>query len=346
MASIKCISCGLVNFATASSCKRCGNEISIGLSQSNKPSIKIDKGNSPVRANTRHRFLLPSYSLNGCGILMYGHKQLSSDTFEVTRWITLCTIPLIPLSTWEILPLRTDDGLLPLSTKYTFEIIDHRPLNIEHILRVYGVTLVAMLPILILVKLKNGKPANIFDIIQFFLTAGWGFAISVIAHRKHEKMFAPEELTTAQMPIPSRQPANKSIRLSIFSIFCKDITGIGVLGFMAFLWIGLLLVHFGILEFGLVKASNSVIISYCLLAFTLVVIPASIYRMKRIQKIFERGVVVTGIITYINLSPSAPAYMKPRIPDVHIAYEYLGKRYTIETSYAEKKGDNILDSPA
>lgn len=276
---------------------------------------------------------------------MLGHKKLSPDTFEITRWITLCTIPLIPLSTWEILPLRTDDGLLPMSTKYTFEIIDHRPLSIEHILRVYGVTLIAMLPILILVKLKNGKPGNIFDMIQFFLTAGWGFAIAIIAHRKHEKMFAPEDQTTPEMPIPTSQPSKKSIRLSSLSILSKDINAVGVLGFAAFLWIGLLLVHFDILEFGLVKASNSTIISYCLMALTLVVIPASIYRVKRIQKVFEQGVIVAGIVTYVSLSPNTPAYMKPRIPDVHIAYEYQGKRYTIKISYAEEKqlreGDEI-----
>jgi hypothetical protein len=70
MSSIKCPSCGLINFAAATICKRC--------------QMPLAAAGQPPSHNLP-RFRLPVMTFYGIGISLLDYRPLSADTYEATR---------------------------------------------------------------------------------------------------------------------------------------------------------------------------------------------------------------------------------------------------------------------
>jgi len=51
-----------------------------------------------------NRLILKPYSVNGIGIRLLDYQRVSADTYEVTRWLTLFFVPVLPLGTLLIKP--------------------------------------------------------------------------------------------------------------------------------------------------------------------------------------------------------------------------------------------------
>lgn len=129
------------------------------------------------------RPLLPAWSFYGTGIAVLGYERQGDSTYLVTRWITVLFFPLIPLSCWIILPVRSD--LLAVGTlvgeTHRFTIVRRAPLTTVTVLRTYGyaiaLTLVAVLPAAVLfgagIIQALRKAHDVIGFVVFLLAVGW-----------------------------------------------------------------------------------------------------------------------------------------------------------------------------
>ena len=186
MSRTKCPTCGLVNFSSASNCRRCSNDLRHG-----EPSIS-QAFSSEMRDSQNHipTMHLPNWSVNGTGIRFYGYAQLSPHTYEVTRWLTLLYVPLLPFSTWEIQPLHEEEGgIAPVyNTKYSFQIIAKRPVSLKHIFLAYLTAFIALAPAISIASYKTKSVSDIqmmFTLIAIF----WGFFIGLFATIRHDGIY-------------------------------------------------------------------------------------------------------------------------------------------------------------
>lgn len=208
MPNQKCPACGLVNFASAQTCKRCEKPL---FEQSATPGVESAPPGSQARAPKGSvdcsRILLKPETINGMGVAMLGYRQLSADTYQVTRFFTFLFIPLIPISTWVIRPLNRET--FATSERFNFEVLEDKGLELNDVLRVYGSFLfwlvLAFGPFALSMMLMSGKkletdvngesvPVEItaFKIIQislFMLTIPWCFGLIIWLKRRRDKIY-------------------------------------------------------------------------------------------------------------------------------------------------------------
>ena len=214
MPNPKCPACGLVNFASAEICKRCETPL-LEQSVAEPPQVgKIESARSfsqasAPRASVDHgRILLKPVTINGTGVDLLGYRQLSPDTYQVTRCFTFIHVPLIPISTWVIRPLNRELSTFTTSETFNFELLEDKGLLVEDVLRLYGSFLLwgvlAFGPFALLLMLMSGEkvesPSNgvievtTFKIIQgilFMLTIPWCFGLLIWRKRRRDKIYTP-----------------------------------------------------------------------------------------------------------------------------------------------------------
>jgi hypothetical protein len=141
MPNIKCQACGLTNFTSAQTCKRCQEPL-LGQSATETRAEESARPRSQARVPKTgvdySRILLKPETINGMGVDLLGYRQLSADTYQVTRCFTLLWIPLIPISTWVIRPLNRELSTFTASERFNFELIEDKGLIVEDVLRLYG----------------------------------------------------------------------------------------------------------------------------------------------------------------------------------------------------------------
>ena len=179
MSSIKCPSCGLVNFATANTCKRC-----------NKPLAAAGESAFPPPRG----FRLPLTSFYGIGVTLLDYRPSSAQTYEVTRWITFLWLPLIPISSWRIRPIKSESVNLgfAIGGQQNFEILEDRPLQLNRVLKTYAlgylIGAMAVLPMILAITFFP-KPPTTLQTTLLVASAIWPILILGFIDRRHEKIY-------------------------------------------------------------------------------------------------------------------------------------------------------------
>ena len=82
-----------------------------------------------------------AFTLNGCGTKFYGERDYMPDgTFVTTEWITILYLPIVPLRSYRIKPLRSS-GFTVLVASWSsgkFSIYEKTLPNWKQVLSVYG----------------------------------------------------------------------------------------------------------------------------------------------------------------------------------------------------------------
>jgi hypothetical protein len=201
MSSLKCKSCGLVNFASAQVCKRCDAPLAEGAA----PVDAKTAPPRPQRAATASKgapsappVLLKPQTINGMGVALRDYRKLSDDTYIVTRCVTLLYVPLIPLSLWVIRPLNRELSFLTTSERFNFEFIEDRDLDWNSVLRLYGFFLlwvaISAGPFLLFLLLMRGDGTpeyrpGIFVGVMFMLSMPWAFAFPLWLKGRRDKLY-------------------------------------------------------------------------------------------------------------------------------------------------------------
>lgn len=216
MPNPKCKTCGLVNFASAETCKRC--EAPLSEQSAIEPSTveRIESArpvsqasSAPKKSADFGRILLKPETINGTGIDLLGYKQLSADTYQVTRCFTLIHIPLIPISTWVIRPVNRELSTFTTSERFNFELVEDKGLIVEDVLRMYGSFLLwgvlAFGPFALILMLMSGEKVErdqmgdivgggpsafkLIKLILFVLSMPWCFGLLIWLKRRRDKIY-------------------------------------------------------------------------------------------------------------------------------------------------------------
>lgn len=125
------------------------------------------------------RIFLKPYSVNGTGIRLLDYLRVSADTYEVTRWLTVLFVPLLPIGALLIRPGVTEN--LGLSIQSSFEIIEKRPMRWKRVWRMYGMTLLAALPFTLCAIFETPGENSYFWLALVIFSAIWAIAVLVYA---------------------------------------------------------------------------------------------------------------------------------------------------------------------
>jgi hypothetical protein len=96
-----------------------------------------------------------AYSINGFGTTFYGSADPHPDgSYVVTTWIIAAAIPLIPLGSMRVLPVRdgSQPGLNGSQRYRTMKVPLHRP----HLLKGWAVTLAIVLFFVVVALVNRG----------------------------------------------------------------------------------------------------------------------------------------------------------------------------------------------
>ncbi len=215
MPNPKCQACGLVNFASAQICKRCERPL-FEQSATEPPQVgKIEAArprsqpSEPKPGADFGRILLKPQTINGSGIDLLGYRQLSADTYQVTRCFTLCHIPLFPISTWVIRPLNRELSTFTTRETFNFELLEDKGLVVEDVLRMYGGFLLwgvlAFAPFALSLMLLSGEEVErdqmgeivargpstvkLIKLILFLLSMPWCIGLLIWLKRRRDKIY-------------------------------------------------------------------------------------------------------------------------------------------------------------
>jgi len=134
MNRIKCTGCGFVAFSSEEYCKKCKRKL-------------IDTAPEPQAEAVK--FGIPTFSMNGCGVSLIDYQESANDFYEVMKWVVIAGVPVLPLSGWLIAP-QTFENTIPGSyQKYQFGVVGKIPLKPERVLRIMGINVISLVPILL-----------------------------------------------------------------------------------------------------------------------------------------------------------------------------------------------------
>ena len=134
MNRIKCTGCGFVAFSSEEYCKKCKHKL---INSAVEPEAEAVK------------FGIPTFSINGCGITLIDYQKSANDFCEVMKWVVIIGVPVLPLSGWLIAP-RTFENTIPGSYQtYQFGVVGKIPLKPERVLRIMGINVISLVPIVL-----------------------------------------------------------------------------------------------------------------------------------------------------------------------------------------------------
>jgi hypothetical protein len=96
-------------------------------------------------------------SFNGFGIMLLDYRPVEDGNYEVTRWITACFLPLIPLSVWKICPKKYKYD--QLGEQQSFQLLSKSGLTLSRILRPYLTLALGILPFVLAYYFLDLRPA-------------------------------------------------------------------------------------------------------------------------------------------------------------------------------------------
>jgi hypothetical protein len=133
------------------------------------------------------RLLLKPYSVNGTGIRLLDYQRVGADAYEVTRWLTLFFIPLLPIGTLLIRPGTAEGN--GTGVQYSFELLGKRPMRWGRVGRMYGLTMLAALPVAVCAWFEApGQQTNMW-VALFVFSLLWALAVLVFAQHGASKLY-------------------------------------------------------------------------------------------------------------------------------------------------------------
>jgi hypothetical protein len=201
MSSLKCNACGLVNFASAEVCKRCATPFAGHAAAASAPkdlSGTQRAAGSSYSGRAPKPILLKPETINGMGVDMRDYRRLSDDTYLVTRCVTILWVPIIPLSVWVVRPVDRELSFLTTSESFNYELLEDRSLDLQSVLRLYGLFLLwvalaagpFLLSLLLLereraVEFRPGK----FAPILLLLSMPWCIGFVMWLKRRRDRLY-------------------------------------------------------------------------------------------------------------------------------------------------------------
>ena len=142
MKTIDCPACNTANPTTASVCGACGGSLTEALLQKQLQELK----ETTEQLSSVHKPTPVLRSFNGCGKTLLDYRPRPDGTFDATRWITLFYLPVFPLSTVIVRPIRRDAVIG--SGAYTAEVLGEGKLVVTRVLLTYLLAVLAVGPML------------------------------------------------------------------------------------------------------------------------------------------------------------------------------------------------------
>ena len=141
--TVNCPACQTVNpdAGVNSACSACGEPLGVAVLQHSLDEVK--------KITERMRELnAPSFSsFNGFGTTLLDYREREDGDWEASRWVIAAGLPLAPLSAFVIRPKRQDADYGRMNSY--FEILGRVPLSPARILRVYGLVVAGLAPIVL-----------------------------------------------------------------------------------------------------------------------------------------------------------------------------------------------------
>lgn len=141
--NVNCPACQTVNTDAGvnSTCSSCGEPLAAAVLQHSLDDLK--------RLNERMRELsAPSFkSFNGFGTTLLDYHEREGGGWGASRWVVAAGLPIVPLASYVIRPKRQEAGYGRMESY--FEILGRVPLSPARILRVYGLVILGLAPILL-----------------------------------------------------------------------------------------------------------------------------------------------------------------------------------------------------
>ena len=141
--TVNCPACQTVNTDAGvnSSCAKCGEPLGAAVLQHSIDDLK--------RLTERMQELsAPSFkTFNGFGTTLLDYHERVNGSWGASRWVVAVGLPIAPLASYVIRPKRQEAGYGRMESY--FEILERIPLSPARILRVYGLVLLGLAPIVL-----------------------------------------------------------------------------------------------------------------------------------------------------------------------------------------------------
>jgi hypothetical protein len=141
--TVNCPACQTVNpdASVNSVCSSCGEPLGAAVIQHSIDDLKrLTERMSELSA--------PSFkTFNGFGTTLLDYREREDGGWEATRWVVAAMLPLVPLASYVIRPKRQENSYGRMESY--FEILGRVPLSPARILRVYGLVILALAPIIL-----------------------------------------------------------------------------------------------------------------------------------------------------------------------------------------------------
>ena len=141
--TVNCTACQTVNHDAGvnSVCSNCGE--SLGLAVLQHSINEVNKLNERMQELNAPSFT----SFNGFGTTLLDYREREDGDWEASRWVIAAGLPLVPLASYVIRPKRQEASYGRLQAY--FGILGRVPLSPARILRVYGLVVLALAPIIL-----------------------------------------------------------------------------------------------------------------------------------------------------------------------------------------------------
>ncbi len=141
--TVNCPACQSVNpdAGVNSVCSSCGEPLAAAVIQHSIDNLK--------RLTERmQEQSAPSFkTFNGFGTTLLDYRQREDGGWEATRWVVAAMFPIAPLATYVIRPKRQENSYGRMESY--FEILGRVPLSPARILRVYGLVILGLAPLVL-----------------------------------------------------------------------------------------------------------------------------------------------------------------------------------------------------
>ena len=192
--TVKCPACQTVNpdAGVNSVCSSCGESLAAAVLQHSIDDLK----RLTERMQERNA---PSFkSFNGFGTTLLDYYERGDGDWVASRWVVAVGLPIVPLATYVIRPKRQEAGYGRMESY--FEILGREPLSPARILRVYGLMLLGLAPVVLgfmnsswidstIKRALGAKYGGIVAMLAMVATVAWGVYVIFFRIKNDSKAY-------------------------------------------------------------------------------------------------------------------------------------------------------------
>ena len=176
-------------------CSNCGEPVGVAVFQHTVDEIKQITERMKESA-------APSFNtFNGFGTTLLDYREREDGTWEATRWVVAAMLPLVPLGSYVINPRRQQNSYGRMESY--FEVLGRTPLSPARILRVYGLLILGLAPVVLgfmnsrlidrTIKSAFGpKFGGILAVLAMLATVAWGVYVIFFRIKNDSKAYKPK----------------------------------------------------------------------------------------------------------------------------------------------------------